>query len=81
MSGDSHAALAAEQEAVARLFENFQKQAQQEPQVDSVTKAVVALLNVAVPGRTCLICAQDVENHAERCPISGLEQWINPSMV
>jgi hypothetical protein len=39
---------------------------------------VVALLNVAVPDQTCLMCGQDSERHAEGCPISGLEEWLNP---
>lgn len=47
-------------------------------QNDALEVAVVALLNVAVPEHTCLMCGQHVEHHAEGCPILGLERWLNP---
>ena len=53
----------------------------QDIQATELELAVVALLNVAVSHRTCLMCGQDTEKHADGCPIFGLEQWINPASL
>ena len=52
--------------------------ASNEEPVSEMEERVVALLNVAVPDHTCLMCGQDSERHAEGCPIAGLEQWLHP---
>lgn len=50
----------------------------QEKETSELEEGVVALLNVAVPDHRCLMCGQGAENHAEGCPIEGLDQWLNP---
>lgn len=50
----------------------------QEKETSELEEGVVALLNVAVPDHRCLMCGQGAENHAEGCPIEGLELWLNP---
>jgi hypothetical protein len=87
MAVDSSAALAAEQDAVARFFENLQKQAEQEPENNAVTKAVVQLLNVAVVPVTganretweCRMCGGRDEKHTNACVVPALKEWVNPS--
>ena len=49
-----------------------------EEPVSEMEERVVALLNAAVRERTCLMCGQNADYHAEGCPIEGLEQWLNP---
>ena len=50
-----------------------------EEPVSELELKVVELLNVAVPEQTCLMCGQDVENHADGCGVFALEQWLNPT--
>jgi hypothetical protein len=57
------------------------KQAAQQNETSELEEAVVALLNVAISEHGCLMCGQGVENHAEGCPIWGLEEWLNPIAI
>ena len=85
MAVDSDAAIAAEQDAVARFFEKLQKQAGQESDVDALTKAVDELLDVAVvpvagsnrKAWECMMCGERDEKHSAACPVPALEQWIS----
>ena len=84
MAIDRDAEIAAEQDAVSRLFESLQNQADQEPEDDAVMKAVVDLLAVAFVPSTgsnrekweCRMCGGRDDDHAGVCPLPALEQWI-----
>ena len=84
MAVDPNAEIAAEEDAVARLFEDLRKQAEHESDDDAVTTAVVDLLTAAVVPVTgtnrqqweCKLCGERNDNHTAVCPLPALQRWI-----